>query len=130
MYNWLFYGVVGNSVCRTWESGSFAFPCAVNRVIHDGIACYAHFHNAFFCLGTLFIIYSFSSFDIHIGKYKLIHFKLQFMLYLLYYSLNKTLCKIYPKYLVSFFSLWYVIHNNKERRIYCYGSLFTIVHNQ
>ena len=46
VYNWLSYGVVGNSVCRTWESGSFAFPCAVNRVIHDGIACYAHFHNA------------------------------------------------------------------------------------
>ncbi len=22
-----------------------AFPCAVNRVIHDSIACYAHFHN-------------------------------------------------------------------------------------
>ena len=46
VYNWLSYGVVGNSVCRTWESGSFAFPCAVNRVIHDGIACYAHLHNA------------------------------------------------------------------------------------
>ena len=46
VYNWLFYGVVGNSVCRTWESCSFAFPCAVNRVIYDGIACYAHFHNA------------------------------------------------------------------------------------
>jgi len=24
----------------------FAFPCAVNRVIHDSIACYAHFHDA------------------------------------------------------------------------------------
>ena len=31
-----------------WESCSLAFPCAVNRVIHDGIACYAHFHNAIF----------------------------------------------------------------------------------
>ena len=46
VYNWLSYGVVGNSVCRTWESCTLAFPCAVNRVIHDGIACYAHFHNA------------------------------------------------------------------------------------
>ena len=29
-----------------------SFPCPVNRVIHDSIACYAHFHNAclwFFC---------------------------------------------------------------------------------
>ncbi len=26
----------------------FAFPCAVNRVIHDGIASYAHFHDAVF----------------------------------------------------------------------------------
>ena len=46
MYNWLSYGIVGNSVCRTWESCTLAFPCAVNRVIHDSIACYAHFHNA------------------------------------------------------------------------------------
>ena len=46
VYNWLSYGIVGNSVCRMWESGSFAFPCPVNRVIHDGIACYAHLHNA------------------------------------------------------------------------------------
>ena len=47
VYNWLSYGIVGNSVCRTWESCTLAFPCAVNRVIHDSIACYAHFHNAF-----------------------------------------------------------------------------------
>lgn len=46
VYNWLPYGIVGNSVCRTWESCTLAFPCAVNRVIHDSIACYAHFHNA------------------------------------------------------------------------------------
>ena len=47
VYNGLSYGVVGNSVCRTREGCStLAFPCAVNRVIHDGIACYAHFHNA------------------------------------------------------------------------------------
>ena len=46
VYNWLSYGIAGNSVCRTWESCSLAFPCAVNRVIHDSIACYAHFHNA------------------------------------------------------------------------------------
>ena len=46
VYNWLSYGVVGNSVCRMWESCTLAFPCAVNRVIHDSIACYAHFHNA------------------------------------------------------------------------------------
>ena len=26
---------------RRKESGSFAFPCAVNRVIHDSIACYS-----------------------------------------------------------------------------------------
>ncbi len=48
VYNWLSYGIVGNSVCRTWESCTLAFPCAVNRVIHDSIACYAHFHNASF----------------------------------------------------------------------------------
>ena len=48
MYNWLSYGIVGNSVCRTWESCTLAFPCAVNRVIHDSIASYAHFHNASF----------------------------------------------------------------------------------
>ncbi len=46
MYNWLSHGIVGNSVCRTWESCTLAFPCAVNRVIHDSIACYAHFHDA------------------------------------------------------------------------------------
>ncbi len=46
VYNWLSYGVVGNSVCRMWESCTLAFPCAVNRVIHDGIACYAHLHNS------------------------------------------------------------------------------------
>ncbi len=46
-YNWLSYGVVGNSVCRMWESCSLAFPCAVNRVIHDEIARYAHFHDAY-----------------------------------------------------------------------------------
>ncbi len=48
MYNWLSFGIVGNSVCRTWESCTLAFPCAVNRVIHDSIASYAHFHNAVF----------------------------------------------------------------------------------
>ena len=46
VYNWLSHGIVGNSVCRMWESCTLAFPCSVNRVIHDGIACYAHFHNA------------------------------------------------------------------------------------
>ena len=51
VYNWLSHGIVGNSVCRTWESCPLAFPCAVNRVIHDSIACYAHFHNA--CLWFL-----------------------------------------------------------------------------
>ena len=44
-YNWLSYGVVGNYVCRTWESGTF-LPCAVNIVIHNRIASYAHFHDA------------------------------------------------------------------------------------
>jgi hypothetical protein len=29
-----------------WESCTLAFPYAVNKVIHDSIACYAHFHNA------------------------------------------------------------------------------------
>ena len=48
MYNWLSFGIVGNSVCRMWESCTLAFPYAVNRVIHDSIACYAHFHNASF----------------------------------------------------------------------------------
>ena len=38
------FGIVGNSVCRTWESRTLAFPCAVNGVIHDPIACYPHFH--------------------------------------------------------------------------------------
>ena len=37
VYNWLSFGIVGNSVCRTWESCTLAFPCAVNRVIHDSI---------------------------------------------------------------------------------------------
>ena len=46
VYNWLSFGIVGNSVCRTWESCSLAFPCAVNRVIHDSIACYAHFQKS------------------------------------------------------------------------------------
>lgn len=46
VHNLLSYGVVGKSVCRMWESCTLAFPCAVNRVIHDSIACYAHFHNA------------------------------------------------------------------------------------
>ena len=46
VYNWLVYCVVGNAVCRTWESCTLAFPCAVNGVIHDAIACYAHFHDA------------------------------------------------------------------------------------
>ena len=53
-YNWLSYGVVGNSVCRTWESCTLAFPCAVNRVIHGGIASYAHFHDADFKYLKLF----------------------------------------------------------------------------
>ena len=46
VYNWLSYGIVGNSVCRTWESCTLAFPCAVNRVIHDSIASYTHFHKS------------------------------------------------------------------------------------
>ena len=46
VHNLLSYGVVGKSVCRMWESCTLAFPCAVNRVIHDSIASYAHFHNA------------------------------------------------------------------------------------
>ena len=41
-----------------WESCTLAFPCAVNRVIHDSIACYAHFHNA--CL----LVFSFFWFGI------------------------------------------------------------------
>ena len=62
VYNWLSYGIVGNSVCRTWESCSLAFPCAVNRVIHDSIACYAHFHNApfvfqFLCASFRFLFF-------------------------------------------------------------------------
>lgn len=32
VYNWLSHGIVGNPVCRTWESCILAFPCAVNRV--------------------------------------------------------------------------------------------------
>ena len=30
VHNLLSYGVVGKSVCRMWESCSFAFPCSVN----------------------------------------------------------------------------------------------------
>ena len=73
VYNWLSYGIVGNSVCRMWESCTLAFPCAVNRVIHDSIACYAHFHNA--CLlvfgseqcgaGGLSLVFSFCFFTVH-----------------------------------------------------------------
>ena len=44
--NWLSYGAVGNAVCRTWESRTLAFPCAVNGVFHSPIACYPHFHGA------------------------------------------------------------------------------------
>ena len=54
VYNLLSYGVVGKSVCRMWESCSLAFPCAVNRVIHDSIASYAHFHNAYFLVFCFF----------------------------------------------------------------------------
>ena len=46
VHNLLSYGVVGKSVCRMWESGSFAFPCSVNGLFHDGIASYTHFHGA------------------------------------------------------------------------------------
>ena len=46
VHNLLSYGVVGKSVCRMWESCPLAFPCSVNGLFHDGIACYAHFHNA------------------------------------------------------------------------------------
>ena len=28
------FGAVGNAVCRTWESRTLAFPCAVNGVSH------------------------------------------------------------------------------------------------
>lgn len=40
------FGAVGNAVCRTWESRTLAFPCAVNGVFHSHIACYPHFHAA------------------------------------------------------------------------------------
>ncbi len=40
------FGAVGNAVCRTWESRTLAFPCAVNGVFHSPIACYPHFHAA------------------------------------------------------------------------------------
>ncbi len=33
VYNWLSFRIIGNSVFRTWESCTLAFPCAVNRVI-------------------------------------------------------------------------------------------------
>ena len=46
VYNWLSYGIVGNSVCSIWESCTLAFPYAVNSVIHDSIVCYAHFHKS------------------------------------------------------------------------------------
>lgn len=52
MYNRLPYGVVSNSVCRMRENCSFAFLCFVNRAIHDGIACYAHFYRAFLVFGS------------------------------------------------------------------------------
>ena len=54
VHNLLFYGVVGKSVCRMWESCTLAFPCSVNGLFHDGIdglfhdgiASYTHFHGA------------------------------------------------------------------------------------
>ncbi len=46
VYNWLSHGIVGNSVCRMWESCTLAFPCSVNGLFHDGIASYTHFHGA------------------------------------------------------------------------------------
>ena len=46
VHNLLSYGVVGKSVCRMWESCTLAFPCSVNRLFHDGIASYTHFHGA------------------------------------------------------------------------------------
>ncbi len=54
VYNSPSYGVVGNSVCRMWESCPLAFPCSVNRVIHDGMGSYAHFHGAFLALNRRF----------------------------------------------------------------------------
>ncbi len=45
VYNWLSYEIVGNSVCRAWEICTFAFPCAVNRVIHDSIKNVMPYHS-------------------------------------------------------------------------------------
>lgn len=43
VYNWLFHGIVGNSVCRTWDSCTLAFPCAVNsRRAHEGLRLSFH----------------------------------------------------------------------------------------
>ena len=46
VYSWLFHGIVGNSVCRTWVNCPLAFPCSVNGLFHDGIASYTYFHGA------------------------------------------------------------------------------------
>lgn len=54
-------GIVGicitGCLIKLWETmfagrgkAALAFPCAVNRVFHDSIACYAHFHDAVFWL--------------------------------------------------------------------------------
>ena len=76
LYNLLFYGVVGNSVCRTWESCTLAFPCAVNRVIHDAIASYAHFHDAEAAMLNLLISTSCTSYVYLWGGY--IHLEIFF----------------------------------------------------
>ncbi|RKI63934.1 hypothetical protein D7V82_19260 [bacterium 1xD8-6] len=40
----------------------FDFPCAVNRVIHDAIASYAHFHDAEAAMLNLLISISCTSY--------------------------------------------------------------------
>jgi len=45
-YNWLFMELWVTFCLQDVGKLYFAFPYAVNRVIHDSIACYAHFHDA------------------------------------------------------------------------------------
>ncbi len=47
-----------NRHCGNVGKLHFAFPCPVNRVIHDGIVSYAHFHDAVF-MASLFILQKF-----------------------------------------------------------------------
>lgn len=43
--NFLFYGAVGSTVYRIVGKLFYAFPYAVNGIVHSGMGSYAYFHN-------------------------------------------------------------------------------------